>query len=97
MESLAVQRLLDLPELLTCIYIELDDPIAFSSTSKKLRLITKDTTNVYKWFSRRYFRCEILFELLRRPYLCSIDMIDVGNPSRHLKLPSRGTNEIDDL
>lgn len=75
----AAQRVLDTPELLLEIFLDLDNPGSFGRVNRIYRDVARDVTNLVKHFERRYYPFEILNQLLMRPsvYKKADSLIDV--------------------
>lgn len=62
----AVQRVLDVPEILLLIFLELDNPGNFGRVNRRFRETSTDYFNIARHFEQRYYPFEIMSELLMR-------------------------------
>lgn len=78
----AGQRLAGLDTLLLLVFPHLFDPDSFSRTCHAFRDVSLTHSAIWSWYIQRYFRCQLLSDLTRRPRLVTSDVIDV-RLSRH--------------
>ena len=75
--SSAARRALGVPEILGHVFLELDSPWAFTAVSRAFHATAKKPINIRHHFERRYYPSEILFELIRRPSICTAELAKV--------------------
>lgn len=63
----AARSVLNTPELLQLVFLELDNPGDFGRVNKTFRAVARDAINIAKHFERRFYPYEIVHELLILP------------------------------
>ncbi|KAK9899846.1 hypothetical protein P389DRAFT_4685 [Cystobasidium minutum MCA 4210] len=61
----ACHRVVLTPELASLVFLHLDQPIHFNATCRLFRSIATNPAMVYAWFNMRFWKCELLYQLLK--------------------------------
>ena len=81
----AMQRVLEMPEMLLPIFLELDVPDQFARVNRLFRETSMNYVNIAKHFEHRFYPFEIMAQFLPRVKLHKerLDLLAVRNDQMH--------------
>lgn len=74
--STAAHKLISNEDILRLIWLHLDDPSAWSLTSREFHAQSRTLTSRAHWFTSRYAPFEVLFYAISRPKLLTVELFE---------------------